>query len=248
VRGATVRLWLLHLLANALLIGGAYLWLGIRDATGLQLVETALFGLLLIALTVWLHGAVFAHFCQPESPLWPAFRSTLRHLLPLVLLAAVIVALYWLIEWLFDRYAYSRAAVTASWLTLHLRRPVRPAAILSIFTWKVRLIEWLVIPVVFLPLIAAVADVGWRGFAAKSFLILRRWWFWLACPILLVLAFYVPHRLVDWVPWQGKLGVEVTSFLLRWLVAWLLFITAWFAVVALACGRRPWPGHSPLRR
>jgi hypothetical protein len=32
----------------------------------------------------------------------------------------------------------------------------------------------------------------------------------------------------------------MTSFVLRWLVAWLLFVTAWFALVALACGRRVW--------
>jgi len=241
MRAATVRLWVLHLLANAVVLGGVYLWLGIGDASGLQLTATAVFGLLLIAFTVWLHGIVFAHFREPELPLSKAYRVALRRLPPLILLALVVLALYWLLGWLFDKYAYSRAAVTASWLTLHLRRPVHPSTILSMITWKLRLCEWLVIPVVFLPLAAGVTENGWRGFAGKSFAMLRRWWFWIACPVLLLAAVYVPWKLIHWVPYQGKLGVEMTSFLLRWLGGWLLFVTAWFAVVALACGRRLWP-------
>ena len=244
MRAATVRLWVLHLLANAVVLGGVYLWLGIGDATGLQLTATALFGLLLIAFTVWLHGIVFAHFREPELPASASFRTALRHLPPLILLALVALALYWLLGWLFDKYAWSRAAATASWLTLHLRRPVRPATILSIITWKVRVIEWLVIPVVFLPLISGVAENGWRAFAGKSFAMLRRWWFWIACPVLLLAALYVPWRLIHWVPYQGKFGVEMTSFLLRWLGGWLLFVTGWFAVIALACGRRLWPARA----
>jgi hypothetical protein len=239
MRAATVKIWALHLVANAAVVAGAYLWLGIGDASALQLAATVLFGLLLVAFTVWLHGTVFAHFREPDLPLSQTCRTAFRHLLPLTVIAVVAVALYWLLGWLLDR-AYPPAATTASWLTLHLHRPVRPALILSIMTWKVRVVEWLVVPVLLLPLVAAIAGQGWRGFAGKSFALLRRWTFWIGCPVLLLLALYVPLRLIRWVPYEGGLGLEMTSFVLRWLVAWLLFVTAWFALVALACGRRLW--------
>ena len=239
MRAATKKIWALHLVANAAVVEGAYLWLGIGDASALQLAATVLFGVLLVAFTVWLHGIVFAHFGEPELPLSRSFRTAWRHLLPLAAVAVVAVALYWLLEWLLGR-AYSPAANTASWLTLHLHRPIRPALILSIITWKVRVLEWWVVPVLLLPLVAGIAGDGWRGVARARFACLRTWTFWIGCPVLLLLAFYVPWRLIGWVPYQGGLGLEMTSFVFRWLIAWLLFVTAWFAVVALACGRQLW--------
>jgi hypothetical protein len=239
MRAATKKIWALHLVANAAVVAGAYLWLGIGDASALQLAATALFGVLLVAFTVWLHGAVFAHFREPDLPLSGVFRTALRHLPPLVVVAVVAAALYWLLEWLLGR-AYSPASNTASWLTLHLHRPVRPALILSIVTLKVRVMEWWVVPVLLLPLVAGIAGNGWRGIARAPFACLRTWTFWIGCPLLLLLALYVPGRLIRWVPYEGGLGLEMTSFVLRWLIAWLLFVTAWFAVVALACGRRLW--------
>jgi hypothetical protein len=93
----------------------------------------------------------------------------------------------------------------------------------------VRILEWVIVPVLLLPLAAGT----WRAR-------LREWTFWVLCPVLLLLTVYVPWRLMNWVHWHGGLGLEMTSFIARWLVAWLLFVTAWFAVVALACGRRLW--------
>jgi hypothetical protein len=91
-----------------------------------------------------------------------------------------------------------------------------------------------------LPLVAGIAGNGWRGIARAPFACLRRWTFWIGCPVLLLLALYVPWRLIRWIPYHGGLGLEMTSFVCRWLIAWLLFVTAWFAAVALACGRRLW--------
>jgi len=225
MRSATVKIWGLHLLANAAVVAAVYQWLKIGDSTALRLTATALFGLLLVAFTVWLQGLVFAHFREPDLPVVALLRAALRRLLPLTLVALLAAALYWLLEWLLGR-ADGPAAATASWFTLHLRSPVHPAAILSIFTWAIRFAEWVVVPVLLLPLAAS-------AFVAR----LRAWTFWVGCPVLLLVAIYVPWRLMHWVPWQGGLGLEMTSFIARWLVAWLLFVTAWFALVALACGR-----------
>jgi hypothetical protein len=228
MNAATVKIWVLHLVANALVIAGIYEWLTIGDSTALRLVATALFGLLLAVFTVWLHGIVFAHFREPEASVAAAFRSALRRLPSLILVAFVATVSYWLLEWLLGK-AYNTSVDIASWLTLHLHKAVHPSLILRIFMWKVRIVEWVIVPVLLLPLAAGT----WKAR-------LREWTFWIGCPVLLLLAIYVPWRLVNWVHWHGSLGLEMTSFAARWLVAWLLFVTAWFAVVALACGRKPW--------
>jgi len=229
MRGATVRLWALHLLADAVLLAGVYLWLSIGDATGLQLATTAVFGLLVAVFGVWLQGTVFAHFSDPEMPFLQIYKASLRRLLPLLGVAVLAAAVYWLLQWLLGR-ADSPASNIASWLTLHLRKPIHPAWILSVITWKVRIIEWVVVPVLLLPL------------AAGQFARVRDWKFWIACPVLLVIAIYVPWRLMYWVPYHGGLGLEMTSFIARWLGAWLLFVTAWFALVALTCFRKSGAG------
>jgi len=232
MKAATVKIWALHLIGNAGVLAGVYLWLSIGDSTALRLVATALFGLLLIVFTVWLHGLVFVHFRDLELPLLRVFRAALRRLPPLILVAIVAAALYWLLQWLLSK-ADSPAADIASWLTMHLRSPVHPALILSIIAWAVRIVEWVIVPVLLLPL------------AAASFARVREWTFWIACPLLLLLAIYVPWRLMHWVPYRGGLGLELTSFIARWVVAWLLCVTAWFALVALACGRRLWGRSAP---
>jgi hypothetical protein len=236
MNAATVKIWAMHLLANALVIAGIYEWLTIGDSTALRLVATALFGLLLVGFTVWLHGIVFAHFREPEAGVPAAFRSALRRLPILIVVAVIAAASYWLLEWLLGK-AYNTSVDIASWLTLHLHKAVHPSLILRIFTWKVRIIEWVIVPVLLLPLAAGT----WKAR-------LREWTFWVLCPVLLLLAIYVPWRLMNWVHWHGGLGLEMTSFIARWLVAWLLFVTAWFAVVALACGRRPWVRKSVLEK
>jgi hypothetical protein len=236
MNAATVKIWALHLVANAVVIAGVYEWLTIGDSTALRLVATALFGLLLVVFTVWLHGIVFAHFREPEASVTVAFRSALRRLPLLILVAIVAAGLYWLLEWLLGK-AYNTSVDIASWLTLHLHKAVHPSLILRIFTWKVRIVEWVIVPVLLLPLAA-------KTWTAR----LREWTFWVLCPVLLLLAIYVPWRLMNWVRWHGGLGLEMTSFIARWLVAWLLFVTAWFAVVALACGRKLWVRRSVVEK
>jgi len=226
MNAATVKIWFMHLVANALVIAGIYEWLTIGDSTALRLVATALFGLLLVVFTVWLHGIVFAHFREPEASVIAGFRSALRRLPLLILIALLAAASYWLLEWMLGK-AYNTSVDIASWLTLHLHKAVHPSLIVRIFTWKVWIVEWVIVPVLLLPLAAGM----WKAR-------LREWTFWIGCPVLLLLAVYVPWRLMNWVHWSGGLGLEMTSFIVRWLVAWLLFVTAWFAVVALTCGRR----------
>ena len=236
MRAATVKLWALHLVGDALIVALFYVWLSIGEASAWQLIETALLGLVLAGFAVWLQGTAFAHFQEPESALAASFRSAWRRLLPLVVAALIAGVVYWFLSFLTDR-AESPANKTASWLTLHLRRPVHPPMILSVFTWAIRLLEWVVAPVLLLPLAARVASEGWQGLAHGWFIRLRDWRYWLLSPVLLVLALYVPWRLFHWVPYLGGLSGELASFIARWLIAWLLFVAAWFATVAVASRR-----------
>ena len=52
-------LWLVHVVANLLLLALAWLWLGIPDARTWHLGVTGLLGLVILFAALWLHGSTF---------------------------------------------------------------------------------------------------------------------------------------------------------------------------------------------
>jgi hypothetical protein len=52
----------------------------------------------------------------------------------------------------------------------------------------------------------------------------------------LLIALWLPWRLIHWTPYQGKLSLEAASFLVRWMVAWLIFVTGLLALSAATGG------------
>src|SRR5204862_3463191 len=104
---------------------------------------------------------------------------------------------------------------------LKLRKPVRPATLITVVKWIVRLFEWVVVPALLLPII-------WKPRFRRTI------GYWLACPLLLLIAFYVPYKLVNWVPRVKGLPLETFSFSLRFLTAYLLGVTAWLVLVSIS--------------
>jgi hypothetical protein len=79
--------------------------------------------------------------------------------------------------------------------------------------------RWIVLPMLLVPLFAGAASHGWRvwrGFSRRIFL----------APVLVFLAVWVPLRLLAWVPRVSGFTMEMTSFILRAAVAYLLFVLA----------------------
>ena len=72
------RLWLIQAAGNALLCWCAFTWLGIRDARSGQLVETAVFGMLILASWLWLQDGTFVYCEDRSQSVWSAFRKEPR--------------------------------------------------------------------------------------------------------------------------------------------------------------------------
>jgi hypothetical protein len=213
------KLFILHLAANALLLSLGYQWLGFAESTRLRLVASALEALAILALACWLHGATLAFFRTGAG----AFRTALRHLPALLAAAIVVLALYGLLAWA-AAASGQPAFRLASWLTLKLRTPVKPANVARIFLACFWVVRWVVLPVALLPMASGIANRGWRGFA--EFTWRGGWRRWLQVPLLLVAGLLLPFVLLAWVPAVANFTLEMVSFSFRILAAYLLFVGA----------------------
>jgi hypothetical protein len=225
----------LHVLANAILLFLGYYWLGIGESRALTLAESAAVALVLLALTCATYGATFAYF-HVEQPV-AAWRTALRHLLPVSFATVVILVIYFLISFL-SGYSVTLSATIASSLTLISRKPVHPSAILRVVNALFWIVRWIILPALLLPITSNAAREGWRGlrgFGAAT----RNRWYWLEAPLLLLCAVWLPLELLGWVPRVHGFGMEAISFVLRAGVAYLLFVVAWLALAFVTSAGKP---------
>jgi hypothetical protein len=210
-----------HLVGNALLLWLGYYWLGLGETRAATLAWSALVALLLLTLECWLHGATFAYFSGTR-------RLPLRRLPPLVAAVIVLLAVYWaLAQW--SDYSSQPAFKIASYLTMTFRKPVKPSTVLKVLNVALWLVRWMVVPVLALPILCSIAT---RHHS-------RKWWYWIATPVLLVCALLLPLRLMGWTPHAGSFAMQMLSFVVRLLIAYLLFVGAWLVLVFLTSGGSP---------
>ena len=217
------KLFFLHLVANALLLWLAYEWLGVGESTGLRLLLSALDALAILALVAWLHGATLLFFRTAEPQLNSVFRAALRHV-PVLLAAAILVLVLYGLLAMAAVASAQPAFRLASWLTLKLRTPVKPAAMARIFLGVFWIVRWVVVPVALLPMASGIAARGWRGFGEFGWR--GGWRYWIQVPLLLLAGLWLPFVIIGWVPAVGSFTLEMLSFLVRLLVAYLLFAGA----------------------
>jgi hypothetical protein len=234
---STGTLALAHLLVNALLLWLGYYWLGIGESRTSTLAWSGFVALLTICLASSAYGAAFVYFQQGDRRTVAAWRTALRNLLPfLVGVGAVTVVYFLLAQW--DQYSSKPALQVASYLTLTFRKPVRPSSIAKIFGTILWVIQWVILPVLLLPMFAAVASSGWSGFRAVG-AFARRWLYWIEAPVLLVCALWIPMKILGWVPHVSSFGMEMASFTTRALVAYLLFVVAWLVLAFVTSAGKP---------
>ena len=203
--------------AAALLLG--YYWLSIGEARAGLLLWSATVALFTAALFLWIHAAGLSYGLSSDAP----YRAALRRLPALLAAAIVILLLYVALGKLQDACA-DPSFRFASWLTLKLRKPVKPAAVLSIVVGIFWLIRWIVLPIVFLPLIRDAAT--WRSLTWRRPPGLRGCVHWtqrLLTPPLLLAALWLPFRILHWRPLMSNFPLEMTSFIIRAALAYLLF-------------------------
>jgi len=236
---STSLLVLLHFVGNALLLGLGYYWLGLGESSGTRLVWSFFVAAVFVCLAVWLHGATFAYFRATDSShLTAAFRTALRNLVPLIVLGVLVLCLYALLEWWRD-YSPQPAFKIASYLTLKLRKPVKPATVLRVFNILLWVLRWAVLPIILLPLPAEMSSRGWSGLRGHSRARAKRPLYWLEVPLLLTCAFWLPFKLIGWVPHMSGFRMEMASFLSRLILAYLLFTGAWLLAVFFSSAGKP---------
>jgi hypothetical protein len=214
---------LIPICLNALLLWFGYYWLGVGESRTSTLVWSACVALVIIASACWCYGTAFAYFQdQDDRTLAGAWRKALRNLLPIAVAAVIVVAIYVLLaQW--AEYSSQPAFKIASYLTLRFRKPIRPSSVLRIFNVALWIVRWVVLPVLLAPIFSAVAARGWAGFRLAR---ARRWLYWIEAPLLTLCAFWVPLKLLRWVPHMHGFRLEMLSFTLRAGIAYLLFAGA----------------------
>src|SRR5579862_2804035 len=89
---------LMHLAANAILLGLAYYWLGVPESRAATLVWSALIAIVILLFACWTYGSGFTFFAQADQRrAVAAWRSALRNIIPFALAVVVIAVLYWLL-------------------------------------------------------------------------------------------------------------------------------------------------------
>jgi hypothetical protein len=232
------RITSIHLLSNALLLFVGYYWLGIAESHTATLVWSIFVALFIALLAVWTYGASFVYFRQRVQWL-RAWQTSLRNVLPLAAAILAVLLVYLALSKWAD-YSSQPAFKIASYLTLKLRKPIRPSSIARVFNTILWLVEWMVLPVLFLPVLSAIAASGWRGFSAAGTK-LKSWLYWVETPILLFCAVRLPLLLIHWVPHVDNFGVQTASFTARAVVAYLLFGGAWLLLASVTPDGSPRP-------
>jgi hypothetical protein len=226
MRNGLWKVGLLQAIGNAALLWLGYVWLGLGEANARTLSLSVVSMLVFVAGVVLLHGTSLAYFRQPRNSLGRTLLGVARRLTPLMVVAIVSAALY-LGLWLWDPKPL--VLWVASALTLITQSPIRPAWILRVFETAVMLLRWWVLPMVLVPLMSGIAVHGWRGWREYRGQ-LRNWRYWLIVPAALCVGAWLPLWLASWTPVRGTFSTEMTSFGIRYAVAYLLFIGAGLAL------------------
>lgn len=233
------RLWLLHVVANAVLLVAGYAWLWIPDERVWHLAGSALLALVLLGAVLWLHAGTLSFFRHAHASevvgLWPAFRITLRRLPAVLAWLLLFLLSLWLLSWL-SGFIPSWSAWLGSALTLSLQKPVSPESMGTLLSALAWLLGWVLLPLLFLPLAVQVADEGFAGFRRDNFKtawkLFRRKRYWMHYVVLFLVGVYVPYKLVWWVPEVGGLFTQAVTMVVRFLPAYLLVVTAWLTLAS----------------
>ena len=242
MRRPTAILCLMHLAGNALILWLGYYWLGVGESTAGRLAWSALVAALILVSTLWLHASAMVYFRPGGVSLSGALQTALRNIAPLFVLAIVVLVVYGLLSWWRD-YSSQPAFKIASYITLKLRKPLKPATVQSGFNGILWLVRWLIVPAFTLPLAANIAYKGWRGVRGVAWRLSASWVYWAEILVLLVCGVWLPLKLVKWVPQFSSFGTQMLSFLLRLVMGYLLFTACWLLLEFCSSGGRaqlPW--------
>ncbi len=235
-----MKLWLLNLVGNAALLASVYFWLLMPDAHGWQVALSALDAAVIIFFGVWLRAGTFAYFrvavFRDNATVWRAFRHGLRHMIALAAWAVFMLAAELLLIRI-RRYAPQFGVwfwqKAPSFLRFGSPRQVSHAA-----DWLLWFLIWVLVPAVWLPIATTVAATGFGlQRMMRSLRVLRRPAYWLWFGGLMLVGVFVPCKLISWIPDLSDLSKQAWSMGFRFLLAYVILISAWVALL-LVIGTR----------
>jgi len=230
-RAGVLKLWLLNLVANAVMLAVWYFWLIIPDAHGWQVAGSALIALVVVVAVLWLRAGTLAWFRVAEfrrqGGIWRAYRHSWRHVWALGIWVLVFAALAWLL-WGVSGYVPQFAV----WFRQKLGGGPPPRNIMRDVNWLLLLICGFVLPGLWAPMATTISAVG---FKAEHIILSRRVWkrpfYWLWFCLLLGATVYSAYKLVWWIPDLQTLRQQAWSAAGRFLLAYIIGVTGFIAVV-----------------
>jgi len=228
------RVWLVHLIANALLMIAFFYWTRIPEETGWYVALTLVGGLLIVLVTLWLHSATFDYFgVASERCFVRSLRRSVARVPAFLVWTLIFGVGLWFIGQLWD-YDEQIGGWARHSLPLFLRSGVTPRTMFSTAHWVTWFLYFILGPILLLPIGAQVATKNFRGFvSAAAFRPIRRWRFWIAYMCCFVIGAYVPFTLARMVFSEpSTLADQIWSMALRLGFGYLLLVTAWVMLCA----------------
>ena len=228
------RVWLVHVITNALLMIAFFYWTRIPEETGWEFSLNVVWGLAIGFLTLWLHCSTFAYFrAGSEGSFSTSLRSSIARI-PAFLIWTVIFAIgLWLVGQLWN-YDEQAGGYVRHLLPQFLRRGIAPRSMFSAWHWATWFAYFFLWPIVCLPVGAQVAIQNFRGFySAAALRPVREVRFWLAYLICFLMGAYVPFVLAWMVPREpSSLNGQTWSMIFRLGIGYLLLVTVWVVLCA----------------
>jgi hypothetical protein len=228
------RVWLIHVIGNALLFAAFFYWLQIKEETGAWFAVTLITGLLIVFFTLLLHGATFAYF---KSGTESSFVSAMRRVIPrlpwLLVWTAIFGVVLWLIGQMWD-YSAQAGGWTRHVLPEFMRTRVSPRSVISLASRVVWFLFFFVWPILFLPIGAQTASFGLRGmFSSGAWRPFREFRFWIVYAVCFLIGGYIPYKLAYMTPSKpSPLSAQTWSMAMRLGIGYLLLVTAWLVLCA----------------
>jgi hypothetical protein len=233
------RVWVIQGIGTLLWLALAYAWFWIHEAKWWELAGSVLLAVLLAYLAAFLQRTALRVYRRERlgvlGPAAPGKRSRPRPVRQWLPGAALVLILLVALVWLSDVIQSALPDATqhfASWLTLHLRRPVDP----YLLQQRVESIEfvgaWFLFVVIWLPL-AAAALLGERRMwpaAVRAWRRLQYWFATIGCAVVGDVAFW---KLAGWVPRVKGIAAQSASMLARLSLGYVIALGAWLVILAL---------------
>jgi hypothetical protein len=233
------RVWTIQGVGTLLFLALAYAWFWIQEAKWWELTGSVLLALFLAYLAVFLQRTALRVFRRerlgglgPGASGGKPRRLPLRQWLPgAVLVLALYVGLVWLSGVILAELPDTTQRV-ASWLTLHLRRPVDPYLLQARVESAEFVGVWFLFVVIWLPF-AAASLLGERRLWTAVMRAWRRPGYWIGTLVSTVVGHVVFWKLAEWVPQVKGIAAQSASMLARLSLGYVIALGAWLVILAL---------------